>query len=61
MIDLSFDNGTIEQFTLVLSSRDQNKLGQLSNVRNVRFTGKLNGADELSFEVCKVLDNHEEV
>lgn len=61
MIDLSFDNGTVEQFTLVLSSRDYTKLGQLSNVRNLKFTENLNSANEISFEICKQLDDHEEV
>lgn len=61
MIDLSFDNGTVEQFTLVLSSRDQTKLGQLSNVCNLKFTENLNSANEISFEICKQLDDHEEV
>ena len=61
MISLSFDNGTVEPFTLVLTSRDYNKLGQLSNTRSVKYSAKLNGADELSFEICKQLDDHEEI
>ena len=61
MIDLSFDNGTVEQFTLVLSTRDGTKLGQLSNIRNLKFTHNLNATDELSFEICKQLDDHEEI
>ena len=61
MISLSFDNGTVEPFTLILTSRNQNKLGQISNTRAVKYSAKLNGADELSFEVCKQLDDHEEI
>ena len=61
MVNLSFDNGTVEQFTIVLSQRDYTHLGQLSNIRNLKFGGHLNAADEISFEVCKQLDDHEEV
>ena len=61
MINLSFDNGTVEQFTLVLSTRDGTKLGQISNVQHLKYTNNLNAADELSFEVYKQLDDHEEV
>ena len=61
MIDLSFDNGTVEQFTVVLSQRDYTHLGQLSNIRKMRCANNLNSANEFSFEVCKELDDHEEV
>ena len=61
MIDLTFDNGTVEQFTLVLSQRDYTHLGQLSNVANLKFKANLNSADELSFDVYKELDGHKEI
>ena len=61
MIDLSFDNGTVEQFTLVLSQRDYTHLGQISNVEHLKFSGNLNAANEFSFEVHKYLDDHEEI
>ena len=60
MIDLSFDNGTIEQYTLVLSQRDFTHLGLLSNVQHVKLKINLNAANELSFDVYKELDGHEE-
>jgi len=61
MIDLSFDNGTVEQFTLVLSQRDFTHLGALSNVDHIKLKRNLNAADELSFEVYKDYSGHEEV
>lgn len=61
MIDLSFDNGTVEQLSLVLSRRDYTHLGILSNVQHIKFKKNLNAADELSFEVYKTLDDHEEI
>ena len=60
MIDLTFDNGTVERFTLVLSQRDYTHLGQITNVEKVKFKANLNAADELSFEVYKELDGIEE-
>lgn len=61
MVDLTFDNGTVERFTLVLSQRDYTHLGQISNTKGIKFKGNLNAADELAFEVCKELDGHEEI
>lgn len=61
MINLSFDNGTVEQFTLVLSQRDYTHLGQISNIKGIKFKANLNGANELSFDVYKELDGHEEI
>lgn len=61
MINLSFDNGTVEQFTLVLSQRDYTHLGQISNIKGLKFKANLNGANELSFDVYKELDGHEEI
>ena len=62
MTNLTFNNGTVEQFTLVLSQRDQTHLGQIINIKKetLNVTQNLNDADELSFEVCKVLDGVEE-
>ena len=60
MIDLTFDNGTVERFTIVLSQRDYTHLGQISNIKGMKFKANMNGADELSFEVCKELDGVEE-
>ena len=61
MIDLTFDNGTVERFTLVLSQRDYTHLGQITNVEGMKFKANLNAADELSFEVHKELDGIEEM
>ena len=60
MTNLSFDNGTVEQFTLVLSQRDFTHLGQISNVDKIKFTANMNAADELSFVVYKELDGIQE-
>ena len=61
MIDLSFDNGTVEQYTLVLAQRNLMHLGALSNVQHIRLKKNLNAPDELSFDVYKQLDDHEEI
>ena len=60
MIDLTFNNGTVERFTLVLSQRDYTHLGQITNIGKMNFKANLNAADELSFEVFKELNGREE-
>ena len=61
MIDLSFDNGTVEQYTLVLAQRNLEHLGALSNVQHIKLKKNLNAPDELSFDIYKQLDDHEEI
>lgn len=61
MIKFTFDNGTVESFTLVLSTRDYRHLGQLSNIDELKYTGNLNSANEMSFKIYKMLDDHKEV
>ena len=48
-----FKNGIVEDYTIVLASRDLRKLGQITGVENVRFKNNLNSASELSFTVSK--------
>lgn len=45
---------------IVLSTRYQSHLGQLHNVHDIRYTRRLNAADELYFVVDKYLDGIEE-
>lgn len=61
MIHFTYDNGTVEPLTFILSTRDHRHLGQLSNIDEIKFTSNLNSADEASFVIYKVMDNHEEI
>ena len=60
MIKFNKNGGTVEPFTIILSNRNQEWLGQISNLNNVNFTGNFNAADELSFSVNKIVDDYEE-
>lgn len=53
MPKLEFKNGIVEEYTIVLSTRDKRKLGQISGITNMRFKGALNSASEFSFSVSK--------
>lgn len=60
---LQFDaNNNLEDFTIVLSTREYNFFGEINNIKreSVHVKMNLNGADELSFEVCKTLDDKTE-
>lgn len=61
MINFTYDNGTIEPYTIVLVQRDYTKLGQISNISHFKYTGNLNSANEISFNVNKFFNEHEEV
>ena len=60
MIKFSKNNGMIEPFTIILSNRNQEFLGEIINTQGVNFTGNFNSADELSFSVDKFRDGREE-
>ena len=54
--------GNVKPFTFILSTKNYNHLGQLNNVKHetVDFKAKLNGANELSFEIYKELNEEME-
>ena len=56
MIKFNKNNGTIEPFTIILSNRNQEHLGEIVNTESVNFTGNFNSADELSFTVHKFVN-----
>lgn len=56
MTKLTFNNGQVDDFTIVLSTRAKNFYGQITNVSQVSYTGNLNEADEICFVVTKTLD-----
>ena len=60
MIKFNKNNNTIEPFTIILSNRNQEHLGEIVNTESVNFTGNFNSADELSFTVNKFMDGKEE-
>ena len=53
MGEIKFKDGIVEDYTLVLSTRDYRKLGQLTGIKNVNITHYLNSADEISFSLSK--------
>ena len=62
-LKLQFDiNNNVEDFTLILSTKWYEHYGEIANVKRdtVHCKQNLNGANELSFEVCKTLDNKDE-
>lgn len=50
---LRFVENRVEDYTIVLSTRDQRHLGQLSPVKGVVSACKMNAANEISFSVYK--------
>lgn len=55
-------NNNVEDFTFILSTKNYGHIGKLNNVKRdtVHFKGNLNSANELSFEVYKVLNGETE-
>lgn len=53
MARLEFENGKVKDFTLVLCTRDYRKLGQLTGIKNVRYTANINSPNEISFSLTK--------
>ena len=60
MINIDFINGITENITIVLANRNLDKQGKILNVSDFVYSGKLNEADEISFNVYKFWDNTEE-
>ena len=60
MINIDFINGITENITVVLANRNLDKQGKILNVSDFVYSGKLNEADEISFNVYKFLGNKEE-
>ncbi len=50
---LIFKNGKVEDYTIVLSTRDYRHLGQLTGIRGINNINNLNKANEMSFTICK--------
>ena len=61
MIQFNKNNNMIEPFTIILTNRNQEFLGEIVNTSNMNFTGNFNAADELSFDVHKIVDGYTEV
>lgn len=53
MEKIKFQNGIVEEYTIVLASRDLRKHGQITGVSNIRFKNNLNSASEFTFTVNK--------
>lgn len=56
MSKIRFKNGHIEDYTIVLSTRDYRHLGQLTGIKSesIQYNGNLNSANEFSFTLCKI-------
>lgn len=50
---LNFKNGQVEDYTIVLSNRELQKQGQISNVKGVKHNGNLASAQVINFTVYK--------
>lgn len=53
MAKIKFINGRVEDYTIVLSTRDKRHLGQISGIKSVQSHGSLRNANEISFVVYK--------
>ena len=50
---LRFINNRVEDYTIVLSTRDKRHLGQLNGIKGIVSSCKMNAANEMSFSVYK--------
>lgn len=55
MEKIRFKNGVVEDYTIILSTRDYRHQGQIAGIKSdtIEYAGNLNSANELSFTVCK--------
>lgn len=53
MAKIRFKNNRVEDYTIVLSNRSHQHLGQLSGIKSVKSNGNMNSANEISFTVYK--------
>lgn len=62
MARIKFNNGKVEDYTFVLSTRSHKHLGQIANVEGNSITvrGNMNAANEISFVVHKTLSKNTE-
>lgn len=60
MINIDYVNGTVEDFTVVLSNRNLDKQGQILNIQDFVYKANLNSANEISFSVYKEVDGEQE-
>lgn len=60
MINIDYVNGTVEDFTVVLSNRNLEYKGQILNIDDFIYHPHMNVADEISFSVYKEIDGVEE-
>ena len=60
MININFNNGIVEDFTIVLSDRSHCHKGQIVNIDNFVYRANLNSANEISFTVYEELDGNNE-
>ena len=59
-INFDINNGTVEPFTILLSTRDHRHLGEILNIKNMQYTNYLNSAPKICFTVFKIADGIEE-
>ena len=57
---IKFNNGIVERFTLVLSTRNFKHLGALCNVSDLNYVDNMNTANEISFTVNKEVNEETE-
>lgn len=60
MINIDFNNGTLEDFTVVLSDRNHFHKGQIINIDDFVYKANFNSADEISFTIYKEADGRKE-
>lgn len=53
MAHLSINNGFVQDYTIVLASKNLRKLGQITGFKNVSNSNNLNSANEFAFSVYK--------
>ena len=53
MAKVKFKNGRVEDYTIVLSTRDKRHLGQLYGLKSITYSGHMNSANEMSFSIYK--------
>ena len=53
MAKIRFKNNKVEDYTIVLSTRDKRHLGQLNGIKGVVHSANMNSANEMSFSVYK--------
>ena len=60
MINIDFNNSTLEDFTIVLSDRNHFHKGQILNIEDFTYKANFNSANEISFTIYKEADGRKE-